>query len=142
MSETFDCARCGEPKPIQKNGGTGYANTDDGRVCYDCCAIRDKQTMVETNKIALYLTLVKDDPLNPQSHVHWEVTNWPGTLRFKVRVRQSDHNFAGKNGRCDAWFIFDGSVWHGVNIGDNQICRCKRTKEKADPKWLFREIAA
>jgi len=44
------------------------------------------------------------------------------------RARVSWHNMAGKDGRTDVWFNLDGSTWHGVNIGDNQICRVKRCK--------------
>lgn len=129
-SVSFDCIQCGKTKPIiKKEGGTGYARTDEGLVCYDCCAERDKQFMRENNKTTLYLAQTPRDPAQSKQS-KWEVTNWPGTLRFNAIVRQSDHNFAGKNGRSDAWFMFEGFIWHGVNIGDNQICRCKKTNKK------------
>jgi len=57
------------------------------------------------------------------------VSDWPGVHKIKARhIRKSFHNFAGQNGRTDVWFCLDGSEWHGVNIGDNQILRVKRNK--------------
>ena len=57
------------------------------------------------------------------------VSDWPGTHKAQARhIRKSWHNFAGKDGRTDVWFNINGSTWHGVNIGDNQILRVKRSK--------------
>ncbi len=57
------------------------------------------------------------------------VSDWPGVHKLPVsRVATSWHNMAGRDGRTDVWFHLDGSVWHGVNIGDNQILRVKRSK--------------
>lgn len=56
-------------------------------------------------------------------------SDWPSVHKIRVsHVRKSWHNMAGKDGRTDVHFILDGSTWHGVNIGDNQILRVKRTK--------------
>ena len=41
-------------------------------------------------------------------------------------ARDSVNNFGAQ--RRDVWFRCDGSIWHGVNLGDNDIVRCKRTK--------------
>jgi hypothetical protein len=61
-----------------------------------------------------------------------EVSQWSQGDSISVYYsKTSFHNMAGRNGRTDVWFILDGSVWHGVNIGDNQICRVRRTKERA-----------
>ncbi len=61
----------------------------------------------------------------------FHVTQWSRGQSCKVYYsRWSRHNMA-REGRRDVWFILDGSVWHGVNIGNNDICRVKRTKEKA-----------
>lgn len=57
------------------------------------------------------------------------ISQWAGDLKIHpYHVRQSWHNMAGRNGRTDIWFSFDGSRWHGVNIGDNQILRVRRCK--------------
>lgn len=54
--------------------------------------------------------------------------------KHNERFRVTGHSYSRNNWgaqRTDVWFNFDGSVWHGVNIGDNDIVRCKRTKQKA-----------
>lgn len=56
------------------------------------------------------------------------VGTWDGSKNFPVTCcRESWHNMAGK--RFDYWFNFDGSRWHGVNIGNNDIVRVKRCKK-------------
>lgn len=139
MSEThFTCGDCGVLKPVKPSGGTGYANTADGaRICYDCCAIRDRADMVATGKALLYLTHDNRTKVAmgwcgtsmPGNDSPWQVSNWPGTLKFNAYVKRGHHNLARR--RLDAWFIGpDGYRWHGVNIGDNEVLRCKRTKSK------------
>jgi hypothetical protein len=47
--------------------------------------------------------------------------------RFTVaRYRKSRNNFGAT--RTDVWFYLDGKTWHGVNVGDNDILRVKKTK--------------
>lgn len=116
MEKTFTCDDCGKEKPTQKEGGTGYGKTKDGKVvCYDCCALRDKADMVERGNTTLYL-------------VGHEVTNWPGTLRFPVTsLRAFRHPFS----RHAVMAYFDGpdgSRWSAKNIGDTQIAHCRRLK--------------
>jgi hypothetical protein len=113
------CQRCHRPfSDFRSPGdaGTGYGTMPSGEIiCYGCCADEDRKGMRETGKAVLYLT----------DH---EVTNWPGTLRFPVlERRRSYHNMAGRNGRTDVWFKDEqGNRWHGVNIGDSQVLRCRR----------------
>lgn len=117
------CHRCDSPIRQRKGDiGTGYAKTMyHGReeiVCYRCCADEDRKYMKENGLIDLYLTS-KDG--------QWYVTNWPGSLRLKViAYRDSKTNWG--HDRTDVWFRFDDAIWWGYNIGDNEICRCKRTK--------------
>lgn len=93
-------------------------------VCYACCGAHDKAEMIETGRAVLYLSKRPDGT--------WHIGNWPGSLSFPVRhnyVRKGSHNIART--RYDAWFIGpDGKEWHAVNIGDNQIARCRRIKSK------------
>lgn len=128
MSEhRFTCADCGKEKVhVNPNGcgGTGYAivreEGSEKKVCYDCCAKRDIVEMIETGRIVLYLA---------KRDTGWAVTNWPGTLSFRVRFnRTGRHNIAGV--REDVWFTGpDGREWWGVNYGYNtQLCHCKRLK--------------
>lgn len=56
------------------------------------------------------------------------VGTWDSSTLFMVCNQNSSwHNIGGK--RIDLWFRDpDGATWHGVNIGDNDIVRCKRNK--------------
>ena len=115
----LDCGHTPSPHALFT---TGYGTTEDGkRHCYDCCAASERARMVETGKATLYLNSGK-------------ITDWPGKLTFPVigRVSRSWHNFAGRDGRRDVDFVGpDGFIWHGTNIGDNDVLRAKRTKRKA-----------
>lgn len=56
------------------------------------------------------------------------VGTWTGGQCWPVQNQNtSRHNIGGK--RLDLWFVGpDGQNWHGVNIGDNDIVRCRRNK--------------
>lgn len=133
----FRCGVCGQVKPVQTSCGTGYGYDsygDDAKpVCYSCCAEQDKQWMVEHGRIALYLTCEPASKARTPSgrKTAGEVTNWPGTLRFKCHTRYGRHNIAGV--RYDVWFNGpDGYEWHGVTYGNyTQVCHCRRTKRCA-----------
>jgi hypothetical protein len=73
-----------------------------------------------TGRATLYLASTKER--NP------DITNWPGTLRFRAfAVLKGRHNIAGT--RYDVYFRVNGAEWHGVQYGENtQILHCKRTK--------------
>ena len=113
---------CGHPESEHLSITRGYGQDRDGKkYCYDCCADNERQAMLDTGRATLYL--VKDNG-------HYEVTDWPGKLRFKVYYKHvGRHNIAGN--RIDVWFDGpDGHVWHGVQYGDwTDICHCKSTKE-------------
>ncbi len=114
--EKKNCSQCNK---IVSEYGYGK---DDKVVCYECCAVQDKNFMKEHGKIVMYLT-GKDNKK--------EVTNWPGTLRIAVNgSKEGRHNMAGI--RYDVWFNFDGFIWHGVQYGNNtQLCYCRKTKDVA-----------
>lgn len=128
---SFRCTVCKRTLPVRTEGGTGYGlhGKAKKKVCYDCCAELDKKRMQKTGTAFLYLT--KD------ATGSWVITNWPGTLRFTpYLVRKGGHNWYRVE-RFDAWFIGpDGAVWHGVNLGDNEVLRCKRTKSRRLWRWL------
>lgn len=115
---------CGHAPSAHGTYSTCYGTTPDGRRhCYECCSAKERADMVERGKACLYL--VKGDS-------GYEITDWPGTLRFRARhVRKGRHNIARV--RYDAWFFGpDGFVWHGASYGDmTQLIHCKRTKERA-----------
>jgi hypothetical protein len=98
--------------------GYGYFGKSKRKVCFECCGKREARAMVRTGKATLYLVKRKDG---------YHVTNWPGSLDIRAgSVTQGRHNIART--RLDAWFTFAGALWHGVNIGDNDILRCRRSK--------------
>lgn len=128
---SFECMDCGETKLCPPNaGGTGYAVDRDTqlKVCYDCCAARDKKDMESYDKFLLYLCKEAEPVSSPCGYV---VSNWPGTLKFPVQtMKKGGHNISGS--RRDVWFKDHvGSEWHGVQYGNfSQICYCKKRKIK------------
>lgn len=128
QTETLTCGHA----PTPSTGvGTGYAQDAAGnRYCYACCADIDRDEMTESGRAVLYLVHTTD---GPETFGAYEVTNWPGSLRFKCAggIRRGRHNRAGV--RYDASFIGpDGYWWHATQYGDNtQIAHCRRTKERA-----------
>jgi hypothetical protein len=128
----FHCVDCNLDKPIQTDGGTGYATLQNGgTVCYACCAIRDKYTLIEkghSENLPLYLSRKSVITSNDGT---WKVGNWCDTLSFPVsRITEGRHNIART--RTDVWFVGpDGYWWHGVQYGEwTQIVHCKRTRER------------
>ena len=120
------CDICGKTIEICNEGGTGYGILDDGRkVCYKCCADMDRKDMIKNDKITLYLTKIRCKPT---------VTNWPGSLRFKVKEIKKSKQFVpnvGKTERTHVWFDGpDGSKWYGFQVGDNsELCYCTKLKQ-------------
>lgn len=115
---------CGHAPSIDKTGfGTGYGKYPDGRtICYACCAERDRESMRKHGDATLYL--VRRD-------TGWFVANWPGSLEFRAYgVTTSKHGGGFGCQRTDAWFNFDGFVWHAINRGNMDIARCRRTKQR------------
>lgn len=97
---------------------TGYGiDKDNNKVCFACCGEQDRKQLLEEGKLFGYWS-------------HGFFSNWPGTLKIKAYYsRDSFHNFAGRNGRTDFWFNFEGKHFHGVHIGHNNECaRVKQVK--------------
>ena len=110
---------CGHEESPHEKFTTGYGRDADGKKhCYACCAKQDLAWMRKEGRIMLYINREKG-----------EVTNWPGSLKFKTgHIIKSWHNMAGN--RYDYWFVLDGYYWHGYTIGDNtDIAHCRRTKD-------------
>lgn len=126
MCDTFTCHTCRRVLPRPKGpGGMGYGVEDQGRKhCYQCCALAEFDSMVQMGVGVLYLV---DDSTIPGKT--W-ATDWAGRLRFVVRyVKRSPHGGGFGCQRSDFWFTGpDGAEWHGINRGDMQIARVRRTK--------------
>jgi hypothetical protein len=127
---------CGHPESDHSEITRGYGQTADGKkICYECCAENDRKAMLDNGKIILYLTpanLRDTAPngfrgLDGEKVSRWQVSNWPGSLKFNAYVKKGAHNIAGS--RYDAWFTGpDGKEWHGVNYGEmSQLCHCRRS---------------
>lgn len=138
VEATFICSVCGETKPRPVDSvGTGYGlNRDGAKVCYQCCAVQDMADMDSTGRAMLYLSKVftsSDGAADPEhKRYHWEVTNWPGSLRYRGWAQVGRHNWGLP--RYDVWFKdHAGREWHGVTIGDNtELCHCRRLKASGE----------
>jgi hypothetical protein len=124
----FTCSMCGKTKPVQTSGGTGYGRDRQGKVfCYDCAADLDKKEMRTHGSITLYLT--------GDSKGVMRVSNWPGTLVFpalNVTVSRASA-YGGYINRVDADFVFEGRIWHCIQKGNMDLCRCRKTKAQWVP---------
>lgn len=132
-NETMDAfiADCGHAIPATNaaSGGTGYGFYKDGRkLCYNCCALQERATMIETGRATLYLVSRSPSP------TEWHITDWPGKLDFPVlyRTKSTGRGFGGSYQVTTGRFVGpDGFVWSFRNAGDMDIARCTRTKQRS-----------
>jgi hypothetical protein len=112
-------------------GGKNYTPNGNVGIVFDqeqidrhnkALSVMELEEMIRSGYGVMYLTEVGGIPKVQQ----WDCNITP------IRIKKSWHNMAGRNGRLDVWFYMpedkSGKVWHGVNIGDNQILRVKRNK--------------
>jgi hypothetical protein len=115
----FICTHCDLTKPVQTNGGTGYATNEAGnKICYDCCALQDSKELEQMT-------------LGSKTVLYWdgkEISNWPGTLRIAAYANQTgDHNIAKT--MVTVWFKHQGNCYIGKNYGFySQILHVRRVK--------------
>lgn len=125
------CSECG--KEIES--GASAIDSKGNRYCYQCCAKRDVLQMRADGRITLYLTGMRHGDSFRQGMINApeaKIINWPGSLEIMPlgnNVKVGRHNLGGK--RFDVWFAFDGYIWHGVNIGDNDLLRCRKTAQRS-----------
>jgi hypothetical protein len=124
----FLCATCGEVKDLKPSGGTGYgiwAPGDEAPLieCYACCGLRDRADMLAHDTWTGYLKL-------PESGAPGWVGNWTGDFKLPMRWWQTEkHNLWACPTRVRVWFAdSEGKPWMGLQIGDNEIVRCRRIK--------------
>lgn len=113
-----NCALC-SARFVADGIATGYATRADGvRICYSCAGDAERDAMRADGRALLYLDENKKF-----------VTNWTGAIALPLLngiIKKSRHNMGA---RLDFWFIFDGYIWHGKQIGShNTIAHCKRTR--------------
>lgn len=122
----------GLSNPITHEGNTFYPGTtpiDPVIFCYSCAAEIERADMIKSG----YATLCvgwQNNGKRPTS-----VGNWTGDFSIPISFYRMNPHYIPNNRpipRYDVWFIGpDGKVWHGTNIGDNDLCRCERTKYKS-----------
>ena len=112
MEKCFICSNILKTTGI----GAGYArDSKNNKICYECCAKEDKKNLLNLPKKEKYMLYLSGD----------YVTNWPGTLKFKVRPKIGRHNIAGV--RRDVWFNIGEKEFHGTQYGNNsEICYIER----------------
>ncbi len=83
--------------------------------------VAELEAMKQTGRAVLYLFKGATGELY--------VGQWASQPFQRTRVWKVSHsrnNWGAQ--RTDVWFNADGSSWHGVNLGDNDIVRVKRIK--------------
>ncbi len=117
MTTKIKCGDCG--KETSSYGVVTDLERGELKVCYECCATRDKRALETDTRATLYLVEEADG---------WKVKNWPGTMVFNARVTKGKHNMGLT--RYDAWFRdHKGQEWYGRRIGDNtELVRCRKVK--------------
>lgn len=117
------CADCGKPFPVQREScGTGYGTYEGKKICYACCAVRDRKALMGLKgREQLHLYLTKKDG-------KFFVSNWPGTLKIAVDYAwEGRHNFAGC--RTDVGFTLGGKKFCGTQYGTmTEICHVRAKK--------------
>lgn len=138
---TFTCWHCQRTLPyVRKDVGgvtqtIGLVSSSRGPHCYDCHTRFEVEKMIQDGSAILYLTLAPKwsgcGNVPPLDWPRSTITNYSGTFELKLpgTPDKSKHNWGCD--RYDVWFYGpDGALWHGLNIGDNQILRCKRLKKQ------------
>lgn len=104
---TPELLECGHAESPHSSFTRGYGTDDQGnRHCYDCCARRDREAMLATGRIVLYIDSKGEN-----------VTNWPGSLSFEVGTIR-----ASRIGFCR-----DGRLAYFRGLG--MYARCRRLKD-------------
>ena len=121
MAERFYCSACTCEVNSPGAAGVGYAVKGNGhRVCYPCAGRADVREMMKHGVLRMYFT---------DREGVAEVTNWPGSLRFRVHGKRTGrHNIAGS--RLTAWFVGpDNHEWYGIRYGRNtDLMTVRRTR--------------
>lgn len=119
----MQCDKCGKKTLTQK---IVVDNIEINQWCAHCI-VEDHMQFMRRHKCDL-LYLYNEKGGDTPTHV----TDFSCHHKIPLtRMRVSDHNFAGKRGRIDLWFVFEDRVWHGVHVGfNNTHVTCRETKRK------------
>lgn len=112
----FRCHDCSEVKPVQTNGGTGYAVCDEGKhlVCYACADKRETADMLTSDRFTAYVS--------PDGR---SITTWTGgklgTVSFGGR-----HPWSRERHYITARDVH-GQHWHGTGA-QGMYCNLRKCK--------------
>jgi len=124
------------------NDGTKYvlgylpATKETITCCLNCASTFEREELDKSEKSVWYiLSKTPDsDPRNaypntyPASGQCWIGNAMRVSGRYKSRRIHSP--IGGRIQRINVWFSHNDKHYHGVNLGDNNIVRCKRIKHK------------
>jgi hypothetical protein len=118
MKTTFICSQCGQTITHNDNFTTGYAtDKNNNKVCFICCGQNDKEALFNLKPKERYILYFDGK----------KITNWPGTLEIiPIQITKGKHNICKT--RTDVYFKYNGLLFHGLNLGDNQILRINLIK--------------
>jgi hypothetical protein len=143
MGDILDCGHILQPP--ENPYSTGYGYDERGRkICYACCGERDREEMMRSGRITLYLSKFSDEEWkaaqimcggNLGTRDRYKLSNWPGTFVLRpYAVSQTKgigwygctypietFNFVGP----------DGYEWYGKCMGDNEVAHCRRYKKQS-----------
>ena len=119
------------------------AAAPERRICYQCCATLDREAMTVRGLGCLYLVEKPADEtdrmrrsrrtMSGWQYYRYELTNWPGSVKFRLTYVNESFGYGFGRRYPVRTFRFigpDGYYWSGRNAGDNQLARCKRTRDK------------
>lgn len=133
----FAVCECCKKEIHPTTRSSGFGTRDDHVLCYDCCADLDRLELLIENTAVLYLQHNNLTDQHELNRPEWEVTNWPGTLRFRATVRTTIKPHTLWHIRHDVWFVGpDGRHWYGRQQGDNDLVYCRKLihqKEELHP---------
>lgn len=121
---TFQCFDCREVKPVQTDGGTGYAVLSklNERVCYACAADRDRRDASLGRPIVAYVGKRNARSLN-------DLTTWAGVKigscylgkSWRVRSHIGPHMY-------QVYSIIDGVTFTGRSFGEGMCVSLRPCK--------------
>ena len=120
-NEILECGH--SPSEHSLDFTTGYGvNTAGSRLCYYCIAIRDEQDMVQDGDSSSMYMIVNELG-------YYEVTNWPGSLRFHVISHTQTPRGPYGNRYEAGWFRGpEGRPWIAEVRGDMDLAKARRLK--------------
>lgn len=127
MNSNIGVLDCGHP-PTASVFDTGYGIDGDGKkLCYECCARRDEESLQAGQPTLLYLRF--DDHGG-------QLVNWPGTLSIPCRYARGKAQYNSQGERYSSvtvWMTYAGREWWGrigsLRSGNSVVLHPKAAKK-------------